>query len=127
MSGPFVCQAVYEDSALFLMGRGKASTGDYMLQANIEAIDLKVYEQGKPGTLIDEQTITPAEVIFDTLQTDARWTKDSTGYNFRYQTLVAQLPHGKRTYVFEFKFTPAGNGPIFHAVFHVPTLELMRS
>lgn len=127
MSAPFVCQAVFEDSALYLMGRGKGPGGAYMLQADIQSIDLKVFEQGKPGTVIDTQTLTVSQVVFDTLQTDARWTKDATGYNFRYQTLVTQLPDGGKTYVFEFKFTPAGGGPIFHAVFHVPTLDLHRS
>lgn len=128
MSEPFVCDAVFEDSALYLMGRGESPSpsGAYMLQEDIEAIDLKVFEQGKPGTAIDSQTLAVADVVFDELQTD-RWTKDSTGYNFRYQTRVEQLPHGNRTYVFEFKFTPTGGGPIFHAVFHVPTRDLHRS
>lgn len=124
---PFVTQAVFEDSALFLMGRGRAPGAAYMLQADISAINLQVYQKGRPATIIDAQDPSPAAVIFDALQTDARWTKDATGYNFRYQTLVTQLPRGNRTYVFEFKFTPTAGGPVFHAVFEVPTLDLHRS
>jgi hypothetical protein len=123
----FVTQSVYEDSAFYLMGRGKNSAAANWVQADFQAIDLKVYEQGKPATLIAQRTLTIADVIFNALQTDARWTKDATGYNFRLLTLPADVPDGSKQYVFEIKFTPTGGAPIFFGVFEVPTLDLHQS
>lgn len=123
----FVTQSVFEDSAFYLLGRGKNAAGANWAQADFSQITLKVYEQGKPAAPIAERTLTIADVIFDALQADARWTKDSTGYNFRLQTLPADVPQGNKTYVFELKFTPAGGAPIFFGVFEVPTLDLHQS
>ena len=55
-------------------------------------------------------SLTIASVIFDTLQTDARWTVDSTGYNFKHvidiSANVAFAIAGRR-YLVEYTLTPA--------------------
>jgi len=120
-----VTDAVYEDSGFSLMARiyGQAATA--ITQATISSIALKVYEVSS-STSVATATPVVATCVFDTLQTDAYWTKDSTGYNFRYSTLAAQVPTGGSRYIFEFTFTPA-SGAVFPVVFEVPTLDLYGS
>ena len=127
---PFETQLVFEDSGIFLFARGKGPAGTYFQQSEYDAIQLKIYDEADPETVIATVNLTIADVIFNTLQTsDVRWTKDSTGYNFRYGTLAAHLPTGGRRYRFEFKFTPtvaSGYQPFF-GVFIVPTMGLYTS
>jgi hypothetical protein len=124
MSSVIETSPVFEDSGCYLMARILGNAAANIVQADITSIGLVVTESsGVPGS---ESLLTVANVVFNTLQTDARWTVDSTGYNFRYEVPAASLPNGKRCYTFEFKFTPV-SGPVFHVVFEVPTLNLIRS
>ncbi len=127
----FETQAVFEDSGVFLFARGKSSGGSYFAQSDFLSITLSIYDESAPGTLIvPAVTLTISDVIFNSLQTgDSRWTKDSTGYNFRLPVLAIWLPKGGRKYRFEVKFTPtvaSGYQPFF-GVFRVPTLGLYTS
>jgi hypothetical protein len=125
MSAVIVTEAVFEDSGCYLLARIRGNDAANIVQADISSINLCVSQKG--GTPDTAGTaVTVATVIFNTLQTDARWTVDSTGYNFRYEVPAASLPVGGRKYLSEFKFTPA-SGPVFHVVFEVPTLSLLRS
>jgi hypothetical protein len=125
MSAVIVTEAVFEDSGCYLLARIRGNDAANIVQADISSINLCVSQKGgTPDTV--GTAVTVATVIFNTLQTDARWTVDATGYNFRYAVSAAELPLAPRTYVFEFKFTPA-SGPVFHVVFEVPTLNLLRS
>jgi hypothetical protein len=57
-----------------------------------------------------DHVVTIASVIFDTLQTDARWTVDDTGYNFRHTIDISSseaFTIAGRRYLVEYKFTPA--------------------
>lgn len=50
-----------------------------------------------------------ADVIFDTLQTDAIWTKDSTGYNFKHEIVISSneaFAIAGREYLVEVSLTP---------------------
>lgn len=51
-----------------------------VLQADLTSITRKVYLAGVLG---DTDTLTIADVIFDTIQTGTVWTKDTTGFNFK--------------------------------------------
>jgi hypothetical protein len=54
--------------------------------------------------------LTPADVLFDVLQTDALWTADDAGYNFRHLLDVsahAAFPTAGRRYLVEYRLTPA--------------------
>jgi hypothetical protein len=120
-----VTDAVYEDSGFSLMARiyGQAATA--ITQATISSIALKVFDISS-STQIATATPVVATCVFDTLQTDAYWTKDSTGYNFRYSTLAAHVPAGCGRALFEFTFTPS-SGAVFPVVFEVPVLDLYGS
>ena len=57
----------------------------------------------------DGVSLTVANVIFDTLQTDERWTRDDTGYNFRHALDVsthAAFAEAGRDYLVEYRLTP---------------------
>ncbi len=120
-----ITDAVYEDSGFSLMARiyGQAATA--ITQATISSIALRVYDVSS-STVVATATPVVASTVFDTLQTDAYWTKDSTGYNFRYSTLAAHVPAGCGRMLFEFTFTPA-SGAAFPVVFEVPVLDLYGS
>ncbi len=54
-------------------------------------------------------SLTVADVIFDTLQTDDLWTVDQTGYNFRHVLDVSAeeaFAVAGRTYLIEYRLTP---------------------
>jgi len=59
--------------------------------------------------------LSPAAVLFDSLQLDPLWTVDSLGYNFRH-TLDVNTHNafaiGGRTYLLEYRLTPATGQPI---------------
>ena len=100
----------FKDADVTFLARVIGEDAVVLQQADVTSITFKVYD-----TTDDSETGTGtpvvANTIFDTLQTDARWTADSTGYNFKYLIPAASFPVGDRTYRVEFLFTlvtPAG-------------------
>ena len=58
----------------------------------------------------DGASLTVSAIIFNTLQTDARWTVDSTGYNFRHTIDVSSndaFTIAGRNYLAEYRLVPA--------------------
>ena len=74
---------VYEDATFALMSRFEID-GSNATQEDCSSIAVKAWDTSDFGTEVLDATLTVATVVFDTLQTDGRWVKDSTGYNFRY-------------------------------------------
>ncbi|MBN1590948.1 MAG: hypothetical protein JW888_15650 [Pirellulales bacterium] len=57
----------------------------------------------------DAVALDKISVLFDSLQTDARWTRDATGYNFRHTLdVVSSAAFGLagRDYLVEYRLTP---------------------
>lgn len=66
-------------------------------------------------------SLTKTDIIFNTLQTDALWTKDSTGYNFRHVLDISSnqaFAVAGRRYLVEYKLTP-GSGQIIILRFRI--------
>lgn len=104
MSGATVTEAtVFEDGGAALMARVVGNDAANIIQATIDQIGLKVFQDGT------EQTPAPAVQVglsvFDTLQTDDRWTKGG-GYNFRFDVPSAVIDVGDTLFRFEFCFVP---------------------
>ena len=100
---------VWEDSDCVCMARVVGIDADEITQADVSSIALKVFDEdaADPDTAVSEASLTVSAVVFDTLQTDARWQVDTTGYNFRYTIPAAALATGDHTYTVEFVFTMA--------------------
>lgn len=82
--------------------------GANVKQADITSITYTVIDSG--GATPNSGTLTVADVIFDTLQTDSRWTEDATGYNFRH-TVPAAGFDAAGTFQIKYIFTPASGSP----------------
>ncbi len=58
----------------------------------------------------DGASLTVSTVIFNSLQTDARWSVDSTGYNFRHTIDISSndaFTIGGRNYLVEYRLMPS--------------------
>ena len=111
MSAKIQTIRILQGTAPFVLARILApDDGDRILQADLSAIVWSLFElDGELSVaIVDGATLTIADVIFDTLQTDSRWTKDSTGYNFKHQIPSANLATGGHTFRAEYKFTAGG-------------------
>lgn len=79
--------AIWEDGDATYLARikfnGLAATG--FTQASLTSITRTIFDtdSATPTTAIATDILVIASVVFDTLQTDGRWTIDETGYNFR--------------------------------------------
>jgi hypothetical protein len=116
---------VIEDSAFSLMARVVGSNGVLITQADITSIAYSVVKISD-GTVIGTGSLTVADVVFDTLQTDKRWSEDSTGYNVLITPNPTLIPEGGVTYAFEVVFTPVVGYP-FIVIFHIETIPAYGS
>jgi hypothetical protein len=126
MSAKIHALTVFEDSGFSLMARVQGSDAANVQQADISSIAYSVFDLSDTTTATATGTLTVASVVFDSLQTDARWTEDSTGYNFRWDVPASIGATGDKVYRIEIAFTPA-SGEVFHAVFEARTVGLYRS
>lgn len=74
---------VMEDGSVRLMARMVGLDSQALLQADVSAIAYSFWKTADETTEVGNGTLTVADVIFDTLQTES-WTLDTTGYNFRW-------------------------------------------
>lgn len=86
-------------------------------RADIDSIHYSVYllDEGDADARTavaghDDVELAVADVVFDTLQSDAIWTVDASGYNFRHELDVSTDPAfaiAGRRYLVEHRLTPA--------------------
>lgn len=115
-----------EDSGHSVMDRVTGNAGVAITQSDITSIAYTVHDLKAGEETVSGGSLTVATVVFDTLQTDVRWTKDKLGYNFRYDIPASELPNGDRVYEFEIVFTPV-SGEAFTIVREVDVLGLKGS
>jgi len=105
-----------------LMARLVGWNGAAITQADVSAVTYTVYAVGAKDPAertADEDhegvPLTVAAVVYDELQTDAVWTADATGYNFRHTVPITGNPafaDPQRQYVVEYTLTPTTGEPI---------------
>jgi hypothetical protein len=125
----------FEDGGVTLMDRVYGNAGTALTQATTTSIVLAVYQcnteddaENAVGTVLSGVggSLTVSAVVYDSLQTAAPWTKDTTGYNFRYNAAATHLPVGGKWYRFEFLVTPT-SGAAFWVVWIVEALPVAGS
>lgn len=94
---------VFEDGSARLMARVVGLDSQRLVQSDFGSIAWQSWATLKPATEVGSGTLEPADVIFNSLQTES-WTKDSTGYNFRWDMPSGTFPDPKR-YQLAIKFT----------------------
>jgi hypothetical protein len=108
---------VFKNGSATLLARVVGAAGAVVTRADIASIKYSIYllDDDDP----DSQTavtghvavsLSVSAVIFDTLQTDALWTKDAVGYNFKHVMAVAEHPAfaaAGRSYRVVYELTPA--------------------
>lgn len=104
----------WEDAALTVMARVQKDATN-ITQAALSNIYCRVYDSS--DTLQASPSVTISSAVFDTLQTDSRWTADSTGYNFRF-TVPASAFATAGKYRIEFIFDPASGDDFALVVKH---------
>lgn len=112
---------IWEDGGATCMARIFAWTGIAAVQDTFDtdgSITRYIYNVTANTTIDSGTGLTIATVVFDTLQTDARWTADTTGYNFRDEIADTNFLTGNSHYLVEYMFNPdTGSGADFPVVF----------
>jgi len=108
-----------------IMARLVDQEGDPVVQAGVSTITWAVYPEGG-GSAVATGSLTPSNVIYDTLQTDAIWTVDSTGFNFRHMVGNGVLTTAG-TWKFEYIITLATSGYVIRDRQFVRTEEVFTS
>jgi hypothetical protein len=114
--------SAFKNGSVTLLARIVSLAGANIVRSNINTIKYTVFllddQNADSRTSVDghtEATLTVANVIFDSLQTDAIWTVDEIGYNFRHvldvSTHQAFTVAGRR-YLVEYQLTPAAGQAI---------------
>jgi len=104
---------INEDSAFSVMHRVH-NAGEAITQADISSITYAIYPVDSTTAHTASTSLVVANVVFDSLQTDGRWTEDTTGYNFRHDGEYTIFTE-PGTYEIEYTFTPT-NGQQFKIV-----------
>jgi hypothetical protein len=107
----------FKNGSVTLLARIVGGEGDPIVQADVSAVKYTVYllddQNADSRTAVADHAnvaLAVAAVIFDTLQTDAIWTVDATGYNFRHVLDVSvhqAFAVAGRRYLIEYQLTPA--------------------
>ena len=116
---------IYEDSGVTCMARILGDDATAITQSVTSAITVAVFKNTST-TATYTASLTVADVVFNSYQTDARWSKDATGYNFRYAVIASVFDDGDATFRIEFKFTPT-SGSQYFVIYEIDTVEVFTS
>ena len=107
---------VFQKASATLLARVLGADGNPITPSQITAARYSVaLVDDEDPTLLSpipghwEVALTPSTIIFATVQKDALWSVDETGYNFRHildVTHAPAFPEAQRTYRVEYRLTP---------------------
>jgi|TARA_Y100000310_G_scaffold89033_1_gene86157 hypothetical protein len=100
-----VTDIVWEGTTPKLMARVVGAAATNITQASVDSISKIVVLNRDGSTVVAADDITVSEVVYNTLQTDATWTKDETGYNFAHALAITDIPDGDDVYVIQYQLT----------------------
>ena len=121
-------QTIWEDASVALMARITGADGTAIAQADVSTITYAVYDTHSTtkNTATTSGSVVVADDVFDTLQTDSRWSVDSTGYNFRHDIAATVFTVGGHVYEVEYKFT-AATAEVYWVVFELDVKPVRTS
>lgn len=101
------------------LGRAVGTNGQLPTTSTVSAITAVISDLTDPTQAAYDWTPSVSNVIFNTLQTDARWTKDTTGFNFLDVVPGAAFPIVDHIYDVSYTITPVGGSSYQFAVYRV--------
>jgi len=106
MSCEEITGCVKEDSGFAVLARVQVD-GSNWTQAGVSAINWKAWDIADRQNVHASGALTVGNVVFNSLQTDGRWTQDATGYNFRQNTPTHKYSsfHSNRSRVIFYRIT----------------------
>lgn len=116
---------IYEDGTPVILARITGAANTALTQGSVSAIAYTITDTST-STVIDSGTLTISNVIYNSLQTDAVWTHDATGYNFKWSPSASSFPTGGVTYAVELQITATG-GEKIQVPFSLTTVPIVRS
>jgi len=119
MTPRLITGVVWERSGVSLMARIVGQDAQNITQSALVSISFKIFDLAVPEAAKSSGTLTVSSVVFNTLQTDTRWTKDATGYNFRHDVGATAFSGGTKDWRIEYLFTPSGGAAPFWVVFEL--------
>jgi len=115
--------SVFASNPLIVMDRVEGAAAANVVQADVTTpVTLRVWQHDTREDAINAANgtevgavanIAVVDCIFDTLQTDARWTEnggDAEGYNFRATIPAARFPTGGKWNRAQLLFNPSASG-----------------
>ncbi len=126
MSCDTINGCVLEDSAFVLLSRFEID-GANATQADVSSITWSAFDVTDQDTVHASGTLSVSSVVFDTLQTDGRWTEDSTGYNFLHELPATTFTTSGNRYRIEHKVTTSGGGSFYLTPFEVNVKAIWSS
>lgn len=127
MAAQYITGTCFENSVCTLLARMTGANGGLMTSSTVSALSYKVTDLTTYPTsvVVPTTTLSPiSSYIFDTLQTDASWTKDQTGYSFKLQINFGTFANANHLYEISVYVTPvAGANQEFPIVFRVTALQ----
>lgn len=112
-------QAFPAKTGTTLLARLRGQGGQLVTQASISAIAYAITDL-TTGVTVATGSLTVSAVLFDTLQQDPIWTRDSAslpgpdgswGYNFKTTLAAASIANGGDRYRADVKLTPVSGEP----------------
>lgn len=109
---------VWEGSNPNLMWRAVGLNGSPLVQSDISAASLTIYDMSAGASqataVVGPTSLTVSAFVFNTLQTDGYWTRDSTGYNVRYMVDASGFTNdGGKKYRACIKLTTTSYGTVW--------------
>lgn len=108
---------IWQAAGALLMARVFGWSGATLTQSDVTSIRCRVTDT-TDGTETYDATLTVNAVFYNSLQTPAVWTADTTGYNFAHTVPAVAFPEGDRLYRVEYLVTPAA-GEVFQMPFNL--------
>ena len=117
---------IWEDSGYTVIARILGHDGAAITKSDVSGtIAWTIAERSAPDTVVTSGTLVVDDTVYDALQTgDARWSRDTTGFNFLAAMGAATVPTGNKTYHLRFTFTPA-SGEVYQFPVVLPTRNLL--